>query len=27
MAALIDAIDVKRKSLFEFENVPYACLN
>jgi len=26
MAALIDAIDVKRKSLFEFENVPYACL-
>jgi len=27
MAALIDAIDVKRKSLFEFENVPYACLD
>ncbi|HXB61227.1 MAG TPA: elongation factor P [Acidobacteriaceae bacterium] len=26
MAALIDAIDVKRKSLFEFENIPYACL-
>lgn len=26
MAALIDAIDVKRKSLFEFENTPYACL-
>jgi len=26
MAALIDAINVKRKSLFEFENVPYACL-
>jgi elongation factor P len=26
MASLIDAIDVKRKSLFEFENVPYACL-
>jgi len=27
MAALIDAIDVKRKSLFEFENTPYACLD
>lgn len=26
MAALIDAIDVKRKSFFEFEGVPYACL-
>src|SRR5437868_13090593 len=26
MAALIDAIDVKRKSLFEFENTPFACL-
>jgi elongation factor P len=26
MAALIDALDVKRKSLFEHENVPYACL-
>jgi elongation factor P len=26
MAALIDAIDVKRKSFFEFENVPYTCL-
>ncbi len=26
MAALIDAIDVKRKSVFEFEDVPYACL-
>src|ERR1700728_3288583 len=26
MAALIDAINVKRKSLFEFENTPYACL-
>jgi elongation factor P len=26
MAALIDAIDVKRKSLFELENTPYACL-
>ena len=27
MAALIDAINVKRKSVFEFENVPYACLD
>jgi len=27
MAALIDAIDVKRKSVFEFENTPYACLD
>src|ERR1700684_1232178 len=26
MAALIEAINVKRKSLFEHENVPYACL-
>ena len=26
MAALIDAIDVKRKSVFELENMPYACL-
>ena len=26
MAALIDAIDVKRKSLFELENIPYSCL-
>ena len=26
MAALIDAINVKRKTLFEFENVPFACL-
>ena len=26
MAALIDAINVKRKSVFEFENAPYACL-
>jgi elongation factor P len=26
MAALIDAIDVKRKMAFEFENVPYICL-
>ena len=27
MAALIDAIDVKRKTLFEMENTPYACLD
>jgi elongation factor P len=27
MAALIDAIDVKRKMYFEFENVPYYCLD
>jgi len=26
MAALIDAIDVKRKTYFEFENAPYVCL-
>ena len=26
MAALIEAINVKRKSVFEFENTPYACL-
>jgi elongation factor P len=26
MAALIDAIDVKRKALFEFENTPFSCL-
>src|SRR3954447_19264268 len=26
MAALIDAIDVKRKMYFEYENVPYVCL-
>ncbi len=26
MAALIDAVDVKRKMTFEFEGVPYACL-
>src|ERR1700754_1530678 len=26
MAALIDAIDVKRKMYFEFENTPYYCL-
>jgi len=27
MAALIDAIDVKRKMYFEFENSPYVCLD
>jgi elongation factor P len=27
MAALIDAIDVKRKTYFEFENAPYLCLD
>ncbi len=27
MAALIDAIDVKRKTFFEFENTPYCCLD
>lgn len=26
MASLIDAIDVKRKMYFEFENAPYVCL-
>lgn len=26
MASLIDAIDVKRKMFFEFENTPYVCL-
>ena len=26
MATLIDAIDVKRKTFFEFENTPYLCL-
>src|SRR5258705_11182070 len=26
MAVLIDAISVKRKALFEYENVPYYCL-
>lgn len=26
MAALIDAIDIKRKMFFEFENTPYLCL-
>ena len=27
MAALIDAIDVKRKMYFEFENAPYYCID
>ena len=27
MAALIDAIDIKRKSYFEFENTPFLCLD
>jgi elongation factor P len=27
MASLIDALDVKRRTLFEHENVPYACLD
>jgi elongation factor P len=27
MPALIEAIDVKRKALFEFENTPYSCLD
>lgn len=27
MAALIDAIDIKRKMFFEFENTPYVCLD
>ena len=27
MAALIEAINIKRKSVFEFENAPYACLD
>ncbi|MGC9198677.1 MAG: elongation factor P [Acidobacteriaceae bacterium] len=27
MAALIEAIHVKRKMMFEFENVPYVCLD
>ena len=26
MAALIDAINIKRKMFFEFENTPYDCL-
>jgi elongation factor P len=27
MAVLIDAINIKRRTLFEFENVPYHCLD
>ena len=27
MAALIDAIDVKRKMFFEFEGAPYVCVD
>ena len=27
MAALIDAIDVKRKMFFEIENTPFVCLD
>ena len=27
MAALIDAIDIKRKMYFELENTPYYCLD
>src|SRR6201996_2456548 len=27
MPALIEAINIKRKSLFEHENIPYACLD
>jgi elongation factor P len=27
MAALVEAIHIKRKTLFEFENAPYACLD
>ena len=26
MASLLDAIDIKRKTFFEFENAPYVCL-
>src|SRR5436305_5363113 len=26
MAALIDAITVKKRTLFEFENIPFVCL-
>jgi elongation factor P len=26
MAVLIDAIDVKRRTLFEFDNIPFSCL-
>jgi elongation factor P len=27
MAALMEAIHIKRKALFEFENAPFACLD
>ena len=27
MAALIDAIDVKKRTLFELDNIPYSCLD
>ena len=27
MASLIEAIDIKRKSFFEFENAPYHCID
>src|SRR5947209_20311564 len=27
MAALIDAIDVKKRTLFEIDNTPYSCLD
>ena len=27
VASLIDAIDIKRKVFFEFENTPYVCLD
>ena len=27
MAALMEAINVKRKTLFEYENAPYVCLD
>ena len=27
MASLIDAIDVKRKTFIELDNVPYVCLD
>jgi len=27
MAVLLEAIHIKRKTLFEFENAPFACLD
>jgi elongation factor P len=27
MALLMEAINIKRKTLFEFENAPFACLD